>query len=120
MTQYDARILRRYAAELYEKADRIVLITTLGYAVSGLLIPGALSYFLEQAVRGSYLFLGAVMGAVIGNFIGQRLSFAYRLQAQTVLCQVAIEENTRPATILDRDPETGERPRRPFEAVPRS
>jgi hypothetical protein len=37
-----------------------------------------------------------VLGALIGVFIGRVLSLSFRLRAQLALCQLRIEENTRP------------------------
>lgn len=39
--------------------------------------------------------LGAVVAGLIGYAIGTEKAFQLKLQAQTALCQVKIEENTR-------------------------
>lgn len=38
---------------------------------------------------------GAVVGGVMGIFVGRRKAQALKLQAQLALCQIRIEENTR-------------------------
>jgi hypothetical protein len=44
--------------------------------------------------------LGAVVVGFIGYKIGEGKAFALKLQAQTALCQVRIEENTGAAPVL--------------------
>lgn len=44
---------------------------------------------------GERLFLTVIGGIVLGALVGNSRAFALRLQAQTALCQVQIEENTR-------------------------
>ncbi|MDE3111778.1 MAG: hypothetical protein KGK34_02445 [Chloroflexota bacterium] len=94
MVEYDPSIIRRYAQGLYDRADSIVLL----YAVLGGLAGAAVGYAIAVAVRFDVA-LGAVGGiivlALIGYAYGESRAFWLRLQAQTALCQVQIEQNTR-------------------------
>jgi hypothetical protein len=40
--------------------------------------------------------VGGIVLAVVGGKLGQSRGFVLKVQAQTALCQAAIEENTRP------------------------
>lgn len=92
--QYDPRIIVMFAQRLYNQAARIVALCVAFGCVAG---------FILGAVAGSTAFdAGAITGVlaafVFGAFgyaIGQGRAFALRLQAQTALCQVQIEANTR-------------------------
>jgi len=44
----------------------------------------------------------ALVGAVLGYLVGNDRAFALRLMAQTALCQMQIERNTRPAATMGR------------------
>jgi hypothetical protein len=95
MTSYDENIIQTAADALYRHAASIVLTSTILGVILGLIL-GA---FVANATSlGGFAFLG---GAVLGGYIGwsraQSAAFLLRLQAQTALCQVQIEKNTRPA-----------------------
>lgn len=85
--KYDATIIETFAERLYKKANSIIFTYTLagiGLGALGGLIghtPGAL--------------FGALILGFIGYSIGTDKAFQYKLQAQTALCQVQIERNTR-------------------------
>lgn len=90
MTAYDPSIIESFAADLYKRAGRIVFSYTFAGAGVGLLpsfLPGA------QQTGGILLFVPVL--AFFGYIIGANKAFSLKLQAQTALCQVAIERNTR-------------------------
>ncbi len=97
MTTYDPAFIQRFADRLYSRAA-IAVVTS---AVLGLLIGFLLAPMLLQnlpvaiATRCPDWLVAVVLGA-IGCAQGLERSFALRLQAQTALCQVEIERNTRP------------------------
>lgn len=100
MAQYDATVLQEYADSLYRNAAWVAakcgaLGAGIGVAVelvlANFIIPQ--SFDTSNGMMGIIAF--ALLGALIGIAIGQRRSFEYRLQAQTVLCQMQIEQNTR-------------------------
>ncbi|MBN1954346.1 MAG: hypothetical protein JW900_04760 [Anaerolineae bacterium] len=110
MVEYDPRIIQQFADRLYRKATTaIVLSTILGVLFGGAggftlgLSTGALlaqdsSSVLSGAVVGLVGGLvGAVLFALMGFLGGRERAFRLRLQAQTALCQLKIEENTRRA-----------------------
>ena len=97
--QYDPTIIQTFAAKLYSRANSIVATYTLFGLLIGLGIGFVIGRFVSssmvEAVGATELIIGAIPGAIGGYFIGMERSFALRLQAQTALCQVAIEQNTR-------------------------
>ncbi|NMO18685.1 hypothetical protein HPC49_12910 [Pyxidicoccus fallax] len=94
--QYDANIIRDHAAALYSRAARIVFMTGFLGCVIGAIVGAALGAP-TGGKPGIFLLLGAVFGALVGVSIGRGRAFVLQLQAQTALCQVAIEANTRRA-----------------------
>lgn len=94
MTQYDANVIYEFADRLYAQARSIMVF----YTLLGGLIGGVGGYLLDKEFRTGLLALGGlvVLGG-IGFAIGRERGFVLRLQAQTALCQVQIEQNTRGA-----------------------
>ena len=66
----------------------------LAVVVIGLLVGGGAGYAAEATV-GTITIIGVVLGGAIGYVWGTQRAFILKLQAQTALCQVRIEENTR-------------------------
>lgn len=85
-TRYDATVIQQYADGLYAQAKRTVIV----HALLGALI-GLAAAFVTPVLG----LLGALLVGAIGYVIGQNKAFSLRLQAQTALCQVQIERNTR-------------------------
>lgn len=113
MTRYDPSIIRHFADMLYARARAIVLTYTIvgfllggatGAGAAGLLFimlatfGGARSNaaFVVLMVAGSAGAVCAILGAIVGRNAGLAKAFGLKLQAQTALCQVQIEQNTRP------------------------
>jgi hypothetical protein len=94
MSNYDSTLLRTLALKLNAQARTAVVVGIVAGAVTGGLFGFAAS--LIFMLSSSLLIPGAVVGAVLGIFAGRRKAQALRLQAQMALCQVQIEENTRP------------------------
>jgi hypothetical protein len=121
MTQYDPKVIYRYATSLYSRAQMLVLVYTLvGVLVGGGLgkaygaykdftsAPPSWPNFLGSALgvptpptarssSSSSTLLGILAFGLLGFWIGSNKAFVLKLQAQTALCQVKIEENTKPA-----------------------
>jgi hypothetical protein len=94
--QYDPRIIVMFAQRLYDQAARIVALCVALGAVAGFIL-GAIA---GNAAFDAGIVTGALAAFVFGAFgyaVGQGRAFALRLQAQTALCQVQIEANTRGA-----------------------
>jgi len=87
MTRYDARIIIEFAHQLYDQANLVLVLFTIG----GIVIGGGGGALISTEIA----VIGALVLGSIGYFIGQTRAFQLKLQAQQALCQVAIEENTR-------------------------
>jgi len=103
MTEYDPKVIQKFVDRLYAQARSIVLT----YTIAGVVVGGAGGYFGSQYLKIGNPIVIAVVGLLllgaIGFAIGSKRAFVLRLQAQTALCQVKIEENTRnPAVSLGR------------------
>ncbi len=106
-TSYDPLIIHSYAKALYDQGERIVanakgLSLFLGLLVS--LIAFAIGSSEADKVGERILPLPALLGGIVFTAVlygiwvpaAQRKAFALKLQAQTALCQLQIEINTRP------------------------
>lgn len=88
MVQYDPKVIHKFADHLYSKANTVIVI----YTIVGALIGGIGGYVLKGS---SVALLGLVILGALGLYIGIGKAFSLKLQAQTALCQLKIEENTR-------------------------
>lgn len=92
--EYDSGIIEQHARSLYSEADWVVY----KYSFLGIILGGtaaAIAARFQGSSIGVMGLVGAVVGFLIGNSMGRARAFQYRLQAQTVLCQMQIERNTR-------------------------
>lgn len=95
---YDPIVLQKFANKLYARANGIIFAYTLLGIVFGLLVGAYLGTALGFRQSGQPLIaaiVGAVVSGLIGLLLGQSRAFVLKVQAQTALCQVAIEENCR-------------------------
>ena len=107
MVEYDPKIIVTFAAGLYKQARTTVAAARLMGLVVGVVVSGLVQnmiatradlrdYFGVHVLFGCLCVgLGGYIGHYIGHMVGQVRAFSLRLQAQTALCQVSIEENTR-------------------------
>lgn len=106
---YDPSLIESYAAALYKQAESLVvraqfLSFIVGSLVSLLLFVGGTVQ--ADKVGERILPIPALIGAAAFTAVlyavwvgaAQRRAFALKLQAQTALCQLQIEINTRPTT----------------------
>ncbi|WP_426751721.1 hypothetical protein [Myxococcus sp. Y35] len=93
--QYDPNIIRGYAEALYRRASRIVFMTGFIGFILGILGGSVITAPMKNGAP--FTLICALVGAFIGVTIGRGRAFALQLQAQSALCQVAIEANTRRA-----------------------
>lgn len=97
MVQYNLKIIYGFAERLSKRANRTVATHVTLWAsfggIGGLVVTLWLHAEEESAGVVGLLFL-LIFGA-IGFLRGREKAFELRLHAQTVLCQVKIEENTR-------------------------
>ncbi len=87
MAEYNKKLLYEFSNRLYNKAESVIFI----YTLIGVLAGG--STFLFSKTMG--IILACIFG-FIGFLIGSEKAFWYKFQAQTILCQAKIEENTSP------------------------
>lgn len=97
MAEYDSKVIYQFANRLYAQAGSIIVTHTIIYGFAG----AAAGFFGGVILTNSQntgtawaLGLGAIFG-FIGYSVGTAKAFQLKLQAQTALCQVRIEENTR-------------------------
>ena len=97
MIEYDRTLMQRLASDLYRQAE----ITVVSYVVGGAVLGAALGYLARTFLPGDesthmVLFLVPIaMGIGAGIFFSSGTAFTLRLQAQTALCQVQMEDNLR-------------------------
>lgn len=117
---YDANILKSYAEAMYRRAKFILVY----WAFVGFFVGALLGFVVEVAAAAAamplglglpltYLFGG--VGLLVGLGRAQSLAFDLKLKAQTTMCQVAIEANTRranPRTEPQEEPSAQAGPRR--------
>jgi hypothetical protein len=100
---YDPSVIQKFADDLYAQAATTMAV----YALVGCVAGGAIGYELLAVASAESASTGAIIGLVIGGLLGfatgTRIGFGLKLQAQVALCQVRIEENTRPARDLATD-----------------
>lgn len=93
MVNYDPGVIKTFAKLLYERANTVIAVNT----VIGVIVGAAAGKFAFG--NGGMAVLAFIAGA-IGYLIGSQKAFLLKLQAQTALCQVQIEQNTRGASAL--------------------
>ena len=86
--EYDEKVIFEFASRLYKKARSIVVT----YSFLGAIVGAGSGLALAQGAGAGFGFL---IGLLIGYTIGTDRSFSLKLQAQTALCQLQIEKNTR-------------------------
>jgi hypothetical protein len=100
MVRYDSSVIYQFAERLEFKARLTLwLFSFLG---------GCLGAMLLDVISGrvgahpsGIDWLGFVAGGLAGLVVGWECAFRIRLALHAMLCQVQIEENTRPAPVLD-------------------
>lgn len=99
MPTYNPAIIEKYAAHLYERGENIIWKWGCIGMLIGAVIGGNIARALlptPNSVWGiAMLAAGVVVGLYAGRSIGTDRAFSLFLEAQTALCQVAIERNTR-------------------------
>ena len=98
MPSYNPAIIEKYAADLYARGSSIIWRWgCIGMGCGFLFAAFALKSFdeLPQEYRLGTLAVCVIVGLFVGRSIGTDRAFHLFLQAQTALCQVQIEKNTR-------------------------
>jgi outer membrane lipoprotein SlyB len=95
---YDPQVIQEFALGLYRQANSIIATHTVVGGILGAAagaVVGIVTNESAMAIAGA-LFIG-LLGAALGLSMGRQKSFSLKLQAQTALCQLQIEANTRAA-----------------------
>lgn len=95
MVPYDAEIIEQMASDLYSQARSIEFTWTVLGALGGAALGFTFGTSFDWPVP--WLVVGMVVGGLVGLSAGRSRSFRLKLEAQTALCQVQIERNTRAA-----------------------
>ena len=102
--EYDANIVEEYSDRLYSKAKRITLRYTVFCTFLGL-IGGAVVGIAAQKsgvdITRTSAAIGAIVFGIVGYMAGEEKGFQLKLLAQSALCQVRIEKNTRHGGMLN-------------------
>lgn len=97
MASYDPQIIQKFADRLYARSAGAIVISAflgvvIGFALNPFLIgwlPAGLANWLPE-------WTWAAVFGVLGFLQGMERAALFKLQAQTALCQMQIERNTRP------------------------
>lgn len=102
--KFDPSVIESFARDLYRRASKIVIQYGLLFALLSLPCSALIYYFVAASVAhefGTYIYVATgVLFMLVGIAVGSEKAFSLRLQAQTALCQVQIERNTRIAAEL--------------------
>ncbi len=101
MTEYDPGTIRKYADQLYARANWIVAEYVIAGTVLGFLGGGVWGFIIasEPSKPPTATLAAVVAGALLGGLfysIGRSKALQLKAQAQQMLCWVRIENNTRP------------------------
>jgi hypothetical protein len=95
MARYDSRVLHEFADRLLADADQAVVAYGAIGAFAGMVVGFVVSS--RDGDQRFWVIAMALIFALVAGIIGKRRAFTLRILAQTTLCQVQIEENTRRA-----------------------
>jgi predicted lipid-binding transport protein (Tim44 family) len=102
-SDFDPRIIERFAEQLMAKADSTRVGFGVGGGIFGVLV-GAVPLTPLQSVwhiSGAFAFasilIGGMIGVLLGYVVGEGRAFRYRVQAQMALFQVEIEKKVAAA-----------------------
>ena len=96
MTEYDPAVIQKFADRMYARKAGAILVST----VLGIIIGLVMNSFIDSALPANWAeklpewTWAAVFGG-IGVIQGMERAATLKLQAQTALCQMQIEKNTR-------------------------
>jgi len=93
MAEYDPKIILKLADRLYGQANYILVIYPLFIGIL-LVVIFRFAVNLFHSGKGDDLII-FLIGALIGFLYGLEKAFKLKLEAQTALCQLKIEENSR-------------------------
>ncbi len=96
MVEYDASVITQYVTRLKFKANWAILSHSIVGFIIGLLVGVLFARNLSVALSDlTLIVIFMTIGILIGYLRGREAAFKIQIQAQQILCQVAIEQNTR-------------------------
>jgi hypothetical protein len=100
---YDPKIIERFADQLLRKADTVRVGCAVGGGIFGVFV-GAVPMTPLKSVWGipagfgvATIIVGALLGVLVGYVIGEGRAFRYRVQAQSAIFQLQIENRVASA-----------------------
>jgi hypothetical protein len=100
---YDPKIIERFADQLLRKADTVRVGFAAGGGIFGVFV-GAVPMTPLKTVWGvppgfgvATIIVGALLGIMIGYVVGEGRAFRYRVQAQSAIFQLQIEQRVASA-----------------------
>jgi hypothetical protein len=100
---YDPKIIERFADQLLRKADTVRVGCAVGGGIFGVFV-GAVPMTPLKSVWGipagfgvATIIVGALLGVLVGYVIGEGRAFRYRVQAQSAIFQLQIEQRVASA-----------------------
>ncbi len=98
--RYDEFIIAEFANAMYRRAFWVIVVNTLlgtlvGWGVGSL--AGVAFGFGGGGGSDGFWLITMFIGGAVGFWMGQQKAFSLKLMAQSALCQVQIERNTRAA-----------------------
>src|SRR5256714_5680954 len=100
---YDPKIIERFADQLLRKADTVRVGCAVGGGIFGVFV-GAVPMTPLKSLWGipagfgvATIIVGALLGVLVGYVIGEGRAFRYRVQAQSAIFQLQIEQRVASA-----------------------
>jgi hypothetical protein len=102
-TQYDPQILQDYADDLYKQAQKIIVWTAIKYGLlcflGSMVFVNAFNLTQKGGMDSNMMVIVVgvvtVLGVLTGVGVGKQKAFQLKLEAQKLLCQRQIEQNTK-------------------------
>ena len=96
MSSYDPEAIQRFADKLYSRAVGVVGVSTfLGVIIGFVVAPYVLQSLPASMAVAIPAWASPICFGVLGLVQGLERAFVLKIQAQTALCQMQIERNTR-------------------------
>lgn len=124
---YDPKIIERFADQLLRKADTVRVGFAAGGGIFGVVV-GSVPLTPLKSVWGvpagfgvATIIVGALLGILIGYVVGEGRAFRYRVQAQSAIFQLQIEQRVASAVaqaVVQAAPAATASPAPAIEAAP--
>ena len=97
MNNYDPKVIQRFADKLYARASIAMVVSTVLGVIIGLMVGPFLFQSLPVRLAVALpIWISPIVFGLLGFLQGLERAALLRIQAQTALCQLQIERNTRP------------------------